>query len=216
MTVMTQLQQRHEFGQQPQPSTSSLDCDDPRSLPIRTLVPLDSMSTVSALSIDPVWDECPIIPGRRVSIPRLNAMERFKAPAKSDRGLPAAPGRKQSLHSIGETPNDMNTDTSRSAPRIPSRQDTADRDCFFRDSSTAAPPRLPSRQDTADRKNVFADAASVDNDQPLRPGLCRVAGGIGSLFANQLAPGDDEKDIDHHRPGLNRASGGLHLDTTAV
>lgn len=119
------------------------------ALPVRGLLACryDSQSTVSTLSLGSCMaDE----PNPATSIGRL---DRFKASC-TDRKL-TAPGRKQSLHNV-VTPRDSVSSSGSG----------------LRDSSTL-PPRIPSRQDTADRKHL-AEAMKGDD----RPGLNRVSGGI--------------------------------------
>ena len=138
--------------------TEQVELRGESSIPVRSLLTCrcDSTSTVSTLSFGgsgyftPNDDQSPTMPGRMSSIPRLAKIDRFKA-GGADHGL-KVPGRKASVHRLGQISCDP-TSTSDS-------------------NNSLLPPRRPSRQDTADRKTAFAHA----NDD--RPGLNRVSGGI--------------------------------------
>lgn len=147
--------------------THQADSNEESSLPVRPLLTcrLDSTSTVSTLSIGgsgyfaPGDDFSPVMPGRMSSVPRLTRIDRFKADG-ADRGL-KVPGRKASIHRLAHTATSDGTSPSSEFKIAPVRA-----------NGSRLAPRLPSRQDTADRKQVF------DQPDDDRPGLNRVSGGI--------------------------------------
>jgi hypothetical protein len=142
------------------------DTNEEDKLPVRSLLTcrVDSTSTVSTLSFGsgyfaPGEDFSPIMPGRMSSVPRLARIDRFKADG-ADRGL-KQPGRKESIHRLALTATSDHTSSSADIDKCP-----------VRGIGSRQPPKLPSRQDTADRKQILAHS---DGD---RPGLNRVSGGI--------------------------------------
>jgi hypothetical protein len=131
-------------------------------LPVRSLVScrINSQSTVSTLS---VWSEFPdddetvTVASSSRTTRSTHRIERFRASlTDSDKGLGNAPNRKGSRHSV-VSPLDSHEGCNL-APKIPTRQDTADR-------------------------QVFQDA--IQDDTPHRPRLNRLSGGI-NVFKRTL------------------------------
>lgn len=146
------------------------ECETHRPVPVRSLVACryDSQSTVSTLSIGSEFTD-----PRTARTASIHRIDRFKASCTSttDRGLGKGPNRKGSMHNVVSPSNSA------------SEADEG--------SKHMLPPRIPSRQDTADRK-MFAEAITTmeeeegeDSSDSDRPGLRRASGGI-NLFGDRV------------------------------
>ena len=136
------------------------DCGN--AAPVRGLIKcrLDSTSTISTLSIPAEFldavDSCPIMPDRMASIPRgMKNSERFRSSAKTDnKAPPRVPGRRLSI-TRPNTRDSNNTLRASAPPRIPSRQDTADRSTFFNLDTTDDRPGLNRMANTGGKNSLL-------------------------------------------------------------